>query len=84
MLRDDNAKGQLVARDNVIHVDFQGRDRPEPLAYGPIKQFGSIDGEVTRIEGRDDTVHLGVRDGSRLYSLEAPANRGQHLRDIGL
>ncbi len=79
MLRDDNAKGQLVARGNVIHVDFQGRDRPEPLTYGPIKQFGSIDGEVTRIEGRDDTVHVGVRDGSRSYSLTAPANRGQEL-----
>lgn len=80
MLREDNATGQLIGTgDNVIHVDFPGRDRPEPVAYGPIKQVGVIDGEVHRVEGKDATVHVGLIDGLRSYSLEAPASMGHEL-----
>lgn len=80
MLREDNATGSIVGGpNNVIQVDFPGRDRPEPVAYGPIKQVGAIDGEIFRVEGRDATVHVGVMDGPRIYALEAPAAMGHHL-----
>lgn len=80
MLRDDNATGRLfVSGTNVIHVDFEGRNRPRPMVYGPVKQAGVIDGEIFRIEGRDSTVHIGVVDGKRSYSLEAPASRAHEL-----
>lgn len=80
MLREDNATGQLVGRDgNVIHVQFEGRNRPEPIVYGPIKQLGTIDGEIIRVEGSDDTVHVGVKDGSRTYKLFANEARGREL-----
>jgi hypothetical protein len=80
MLREDNATGELSGgQGNVIHVDFPGRDRPEPVAYGPVKQIGVIDGEVFRVEGRDATVHVGIMDGPRIYALEAPAAMGHDL-----
>lgn len=83
LLREDNATGQLSGgRNNVIHIDFQGCKRAERVLYGPIKQVGIIDGEVFRIEGRDATVHVGVMDGVRTYSLEAPAAMGKELAPL--
>jgi hypothetical protein len=80
MLRADNATGELVgANDNPVRIDFPGRDRPEAITYGPVKQVGVVDGEIFRIEGRDATVHVGVLDGERTYSLDAPAALAQQL-----
>lgn len=83
MLRDDNATGHLAGGEsNVIRVDFEGKNRPPELVYGPIKQLGSLDGEVIRVEGRDATVHVGIIDGSALYSLEAPEAMGRELAGL--
>ncbi|QUM70835.1 hypothetical protein [Sphingopyxis granuli] len=83
LLRDDNATGEIAdATGNVIHVDFPGRRRIEQVAYGPIKQQGTLDGVVFRVEGRDATVHVGIMDGEKSYSLEAPASMGQQLATL--
>lgn len=83
MLRDDNATGHLAGGDsNVIHVDFPGRNRPEEIPFGPIKQLGSLDGEVFRVEGRDATVHVGIMDGTEIFSLEAPVAMGKELAGL--
>ncbi|KTE25813.1 MULTISPECIES: hypothetical protein [unclassified Sphingopyxis] len=80
LLRDDNATGEIAdSSGQVIHVDFPGRKRVEPMVYGPIKQQGTLDGTVFRVEGRDSTVHVGIMDGERNYSLEAPAAMGKQL-----
>lgn len=80
LLFNDNATGTLRAEGaNVIRLDFCGKDRPTPITYGPVKQVGSIDGTVVRIEGKDQTVHIGVIDGPHSYSIEAPAAMGQEL-----
>lgn len=80
MLRDDNAVGRLSSGgENVIHVEFAGRNRPAASSFGPIKQIGVIEGEVFRIQGRDDTVHVGIMDGTRTYKLEAPSSMGHEL-----
>lgn len=83
MLRDDNATGHLVGGEGkVIRVDFQGRNRPAELTYGPIKQMTTLDGEVVRVEGRDRTVHVGIIDGTESYSLEAPEAMGRELASL--
>jgi hypothetical protein len=80
MLRDDNAVGRLSSGgDNIIHVEFAGRNRPAVIPFGPIKQIGVIEGEVFRVQGRDDTVHVGIMDGTRTYKLEAPSSMGHEL-----
>lgn len=80
LLRDDNATGEIAdASGQVIHIDFAGRQRVEKVAYGPVKQQGTLDGVVFRVEGRDATVHVGIMDGEKSYSLEAPAAMGKQL-----
>lgn len=83
MLRDDNATGRLSGgAGNVVFVDFEGRNRPAPVPYGPIKQIGVVEGEVFRVEGRDETVHVGIMDGPRIYKLTAPSSMGQELASL--
>lgn len=83
MLRDDNATGRLSGGEgNVVFVDFAGRNRPTPVPYGPIKQLGVIEGEVFRVEGRDETVHVGIMDGTKTFKLIAPAHMGQELASL--
>lgn len=59
LLRDDNAIG--VLRDNATHggvvIRFPGRELAEEK-FASIRQQGSIDGIVTGIRGKDDTIHI--------------------------
>lgn len=83
MLRDDNATGRLSGGvGNVVYVEFAGRNRSTPVPYGPIKQIGVVEGEVFRVEGKDETVHVGIMDGQRSYKLFAPASMGQELAGL--
>ncbi len=87
MLRKDNAYGALAGEDNVV-VAFPGRNRPEPIVYGPFKQQGTIDGEVYRIGGKDATKHVNIRSGDQdlsvLYANHAIAMRLRHFLFGGL
>lgn len=67
MLAADNAVGELL-RDGAKIIPFQGRNRPRPITYGPITQEGSVEGEIVRIGGTDDTIHVTLRDAAVIYS----------------
>lgn len=67
-LRADNATGVLTSDNDNVVVPFPGRDRPEPLAYGPFKQDGTLDGEVIRVGGKDDTIPVNLRDGPVIHT----------------
>lgn len=67
MLLKDNAIGALAGDAEDVVVPFPGKRRPQPIVFGPFRQAGHIDGQVYRIEGKDDTKHVGVRDGDRDY-----------------
>lgn len=83
LLFEDNATGSLQSDGaNVIRVDFEGKDRPDAITYGPIRQLGTLDGVVHRVEGSDKTVHIGISDGPRTYALEAPASMGHELAQL--
>lgn len=81
MLRKDNAYAALAGADDVV-IPFPGRNRPEPVVYGPFRQHGTIDGEVYRIGGKDASkhvhIHSGDRDLSVLYANEAVALELRH------
>ena len=83
MLRKDNAVGTLTGDAQDVVVPFPGKRRPEPVIFGPFRQAGHIDGRVYRIEGKDETKHVGVRDGDRDYgslvTTEAVALRLRHV-----
>jgi len=67
LLRKDNATGELTSDDNVVILPFPGRNREPPLTFGPFKQDGSLDGQVVRIGGTDETVPVHLRDGDIIH-----------------
>jgi hypothetical protein len=83
MLFKDNAVGALSGDAEDVVVPFRGKRRPQPIVFGPFRQAGHIDGQAYRIEGKDGTKHVGVRDGDRDYgslvTTEAVALRLRHL-----
>lgn len=80
MLRDDNAIGRLEGPGGATIIPFPGRNRPEPLIYGPVKQDGYLDGQIYRIGGKDATIHVSIRDGERDFTrLETDTLVAQEL-----
>lgn len=67
MLATDNAVGQLLL-DGAQIIPFPGKNRPLPVTFGPFTQDGSLEGEIVRIEGTDDSIHVTLRDGGVVYS----------------
>ena len=68
LLRDDNAVG--VLRDNAPHgvvIRFPGRELADEK-FASIRQQGSIDGIVTGIRGKDDTIHITLQSEGRQIS----------------
>ncbi|MHB8885992.1 MAG: hypothetical protein ACYC5H_13130 [Methylovirgula sp.] len=72
LLRDDNAIG--VLKDNATHggviVRFPGRELAEEK-FASIRQQGSIDGIVTGIRGKDDSIHITLQsEGQQISGCE--------------
>jgi hypothetical protein len=67
LLRKDNATGELAGDDDEVVVPFPGRNRKPPLTFGPFRQDGSLEGQVVRIGGTDDTVPVHLRDGDIIH-----------------
>jgi hypothetical protein len=68
MLRKDNATGALSDGAADVVIRFPGRNRPEPLVYGPFRQDGTIDGQLIRVGGKDETVPVHLRDGAIIHA----------------
>jgi len=68
LLREDNATGVLASPADHIVIPFPGRTRPDRLVFGPFKQDGTLDGQVIRVGGRDETVPVHLRDGAVIHS----------------
>jgi hypothetical protein len=80
LLRDDNAIG--VLRDTAprgIIVRFPGREIAEEK-FASIRQQGSIDGIVTGIRGKDDTIHITLQsEGQQLSGCETNRTLAKQL-----
>lgn len=68
MLWKDNATGTLSEGAGGVVITFPGRNRPEPLVYGPFRQDGTIDGQLIRVGGKDETVPVHLRDGAIIHT----------------
>ena len=84
MLRKDNATGTLNDSGGGAVLPFPGRSRPEPLIYGPFREDGTIDGQLIRVGGRDETVPVHLREGAVIYTglfctLEIARQMAPHL-----
>ena len=68
LLKEDNATGTLTSvQDNNV-ICFPGRDRVEPIAFGPFSQDGTLDGQLLRVGGKDETVPVHLRYGNVVYT----------------
>lgn len=71
-LANDNAIGRILEEtegQNLAKVFvFEGRDRPEPLTYGPFNQDGHLDGLLISIGGKDETISIRLQNGEITYS----------------
>jgi hypothetical protein len=68
MLREDNATGTLSDGPGGVIIPFPGRNGPEPLVYGPFREDGTIDGQLIRVGGKDETVPVHLRDGAIIHT----------------
>ena len=67
-LRDDNAIGSLREKQTRgIVLRFPGRLEAEEK-YTAVREFGSIDGIINRIGGRDETIHVSLNSEGRQIS----------------
>ncbi len=55
LLREDNAVGTLKA--GAINIPFPGREEAQE-EFTSVRQQGSLDGVVTGVRGKDETVHI--------------------------
>jgi hypothetical protein len=83
MLAADNAIGELVV-DGARIIAFPGRNRQERQFFGPFTQAGALEGEVIRVGGQDNTIHVHLRDGDQIYTNcvttpEVGRRLGHHL-----
>lgn len=68
LLRQDNATGSLISEQSGVVIPFLGRDRPEPVVFGPFKQDATLDGQVIRVGGKDETVPVHLRDTDTIHT----------------
>ncbi|MFN0170630.1 MAG: hypothetical protein ACKV22_29765 [Bryobacteraceae bacterium] len=78
----DNSVGSIRHGRTKI-IEFPGCTRPVESTIGPIIQFGTLDGEVIQVGGRDETINIHVKAGDdihRCISTKALARRlAQHI-----
>jgi hypothetical protein len=67
MLANDNAVGQLPDEAGAEIINFQGRNRPKPLEYGPIREEGVIEGVVIKVGGKGTSVPIWMQDRAAVY-----------------
>ena len=68
MLRNDNATGSLRDVNDRVIIPFLGIERKLPPVFGPIKQEGSLTGQVVRVGGKDATIPVHLRDGDTVLT----------------
>lgn len=62
MLERDNAVGVITDEKQAEIIRFPGRETPQPDVFGPIRQSGSLYGELVSVGGIDKTVPVRLRD----------------------
>lgn len=68
LLRKDNATGRLVGEGGAVIIPFPGRDRPEPVEFGPFRQDGTLDGQIIRVGGSGSTIPVHLLDGETVHT----------------
>jgi hypothetical protein len=68
MLRRDNATGSLRDGSDRVIIPFLGVQKKRPPVYGPIRQHGTLTGQVVRVGGTDASIPVHLRDGDTVLT----------------
>ena len=80
-LQKDKARAKLLPPKSAQIIEFPGRDRPQPMTYGPFSEEGTLQGQLVNIGGKDASKHLIIQDGPVRYSeLETTEDMARELR----
>ncbi len=80
-LQKDKARAKLLPPQSAQIIEFAGRDRPQPMTYGPFSEEGTLQGQLVSIGGKDASKHLIIQDGPVRYSgLETTEEMARDLR----
>jgi hypothetical protein len=60
-LRIDGTAGRFLDDKENDIIEFPGAKKPAPILYGPLKEPGSIQGEVQGVGGKDETIPVWIR-----------------------
>ena len=75
----DGATGRLSDEHDDQIIYFPGRDRPVPRTFGPFKQLCAFDGVLIRIGGKDDTVPVHLRAGTKIHICNTDRDMARRL-----
>lgn len=78
-LRCDNTFGKLYGKTSGTIIEFPGSRRPGEKVVGPIMEPGTVDGEIVRIGGLDETISVHLRDGDTIHNCQASRDQGREL-----
>lgn len=68
LLVNDNAVATLTrAVDGELVVPFVGRERPKQITLPAFRESTTLQGQIVRIGGRDETAHAALQDGDTYH-----------------
>lgn len=76
MLVQDKTSGRIKEERRKI-IEF-----PKPVfpQYGPVIEAGTLEGIVIRIGGKDQTIHIHLKDGEQVYTCYTTVAKAKELR----
>jgi hypothetical protein len=81
MLANDNATGSLFDNTGAVILPFEGREKVQPLVYGPFSREATIEGRLVSLGGRDKTAHVQLQDGDVFHTkIEVSRDLAVQLR----
>jgi hypothetical protein len=77
-LAEDNGTANLLSsQGNILH--FPGREVNTSPIIGPIREPGTIEGEVIGVGGRDETIQIYLREGERIHTCTGSKEKARAL-----
>jgi hypothetical protein len=77
-LAEDNAVARLYSRQGDL-LYFPGRELGTSPEIGPIREPGTLEGEVIGVAGRDETIQIYLREGERIHTCTGSKEKARAL-----
>jgi hypothetical protein len=77
-LLEDTAVG-LIETDLEKVIEFPGRNRPLLDTFAPFVEYGSLDGRLIRVGGRDETVPVYLEEGDIIHMCNSNREMARNL-----